>query len=402
MPAYFLITCQSAKSAAYQKKDSLWTGSWATALQLVEPGNMPPSPGLDHHSLRQIIRVSIGGNTLRLRFSNLFGREPLVIKKVSMALAADSSRIMPPSLQWLQFSHQDFITLPAGAEAWSDPIRFPLASGARLAITIYSEQVPVQLTGHPGSRTTSYILKDDRTGSADFQQAVKTDHWYLISRLDVLSAPEAAAVAVLGNSITDGRGSGTNQQNRWTDILSERLLKNPTTRNIAVLNLGIGGNCVLRGGLGPTALERFERDILTQSNVRWLILLEGINDIGSTRDAVTAGRVSRELMNAYERMARLAQAKGIKVYAATLLPFGGSFYDSSFRQPARDSLNVWIRRTDTFDGLVDFDTAMRDPTAIKMLQKPLQDGDMLHPNEAGYRKMGETVDLSLFTWRPKK
>jgi lysophospholipase L1-like esterase len=225
---------------------------------------------------------------------------------------------------------------------------------------------------------------------------VQTDHWYIINSIDVVAEESAAAVVVLGNSITDGRGSGTNKQNRWPDELARRLQQNPDTRLVAVLNQGIGGNCVLRDCLGPAALRRFERDVLEATKVRWLIILEGINDIGQTQSAEAATKVAGDLIAAYEQMIDHAHAKHIKVYAATLLPFGGSFYDTAFREKARHAVNEWIRNSGHFDGVIDLDAALRDPADPLRLLPAADTGDHLHPNETGHRMMAEAVDLTLF------
>jgi len=263
-------------------------------------------------------------------------------------------------------------------------------------ITICFGQTSPDVTGHPGSRTTSYLIAGNKTSAIDFTGSVPTDHWYIISGIDVKVPESAGAAVILGNSITDGRGSGTNRQNRWPDILAERLLKNPATRHVAVLNLGIGGNCVLRNCLGPSALDRFGRDVLRQQRVRWLIILEGINDIGQTRDSADASRVARDLIAAYGKMIDNAHAEGIMVYGATLLPFGTSFYYTDFREEARNIVNEWIRSSNRFDAVIDFDTTMQNPEDPLTIQPAAHSGDFLHPNESGYKMMGEVIDLKLF------
>ena len=392
--ALLLPGCSNSKSVS--DKDAVWVGTWSTAPQRVEPHNMPPGPGLSNNTLRQVVRVSIGGDVVRLRFSNVFSQSPVELKTVAIARSVEDGTIDVSSQKTLKFNNEQSVVMVAGSEVFSDPVNFDLKPGSRLAVTIYFGETSSDLTGHPGSRTTSYILSGDNISSPDFAQAVKTDHWYVINAVDVLASPTSAAIAVLGNSITDGRGSGTNKQNRWTDILSERLLATPETKHIGVLNMGIGGNCVLRGGLGPTALERFDRDILSQSNVGWLIVSEGINDIGGIQKPEDAGKVARELMNAYDNMVAKAHLHGIYVYGATILPFANSFYDTEYRQLARDTVNEWIRNSGRFDAVIDFDEVMRNPDEVKTILPDMHDNDFLHPNEAGYKKMGESVELSLF------
>jgi lysophospholipase L1-like esterase len=230
----------------------------------------------------------------------------------------------------------------------------------------------------------------------DFDRSIPTDHWYVINGIDVKVPEHAAAVAIIGNSITDGRGSETNKQNRWPDVLSERLLENRGTQHISVLNLGIGGNCVLRDCLGPSALDRFDRDILQQKGIKWLIILEGVNDLGQTTDSANAAQVTEDLITAFGKMIEDAHAKGIRVYGATILPFGKSFYSTDYRENARNNINDWIRNSGRFDAVIDFDRALRDPQDTTCLL-PSAQSDYLHPNVEGYKMMGEAIDLELFT-----
>ena len=392
--AFLLLSCSGSKTVSTGNKG--WVGTWSTAPQLVEPHNMPPEPGLTENTLRQIVRVSIGGGVVRLRFSNAFSKSPVELKSVAIAQSLEGGSVDVSTQKALKFNNNPGIIMAPGGEAFSDPVKFNLKPGSRLAVTIHFGKTSPDVTGHPGSRTTSFILSGNNISSSGFAGAVKTDHWYVIQGIDVQGNKNSKTIAVLGNSITDGRGSGTNKQNRWTDILSARLLENPDTKNTGVLNLGIGGNCVVRGGLGPTALERFDRDILSQSNVRWLIILEGINDIGSAKTQVEADKIAAELIAAYDEMINKAHAKGILVYGATILPFAGSFYDTPYRQTARDAVNEWIRNSRRFDAVIDFDKIMRNPDDVKTILTDMHDGDFLHPNQAGYRRMGENVNLGLF------
>ncbi|MDR1763312.1 MAG: GDSL-type esterase/lipase family protein [Dysgonamonadaceae bacterium] len=385
------------KAASQAKKQSQpWVGTWATAPQLVEPGNMPPAPGLSGNTLRQTVRVSIGGERLRIRFSNAFSTQATVIKSATIAIAKEGCEIEENSKKTLYFTENKGITILPHSEVWSDALDFHLPADALLSITTEFGEVSPDLTGHPGSRTTSYILAGNNLKTPDFGRAAKTDHWYIIQAIEVETSGKSAAIAVLGNSITDGRGSGTNRQNRWTDVLSQRLLNNKGTKDIGVLNLGIGGNCVLRGGLGPTALDRFDSDILSQAGVRWLIILEGVNDLGGVRSDEQAEKTVGELIAAYQTFIEKAHARGIKVFGCTILPFGGSFYDNPFSQKAWTQVNEWIRTSDKFDAVIDFAETMRSAESSAVINQALHDGDNLHPNEAGYRRMGEAVDLRLF------
>ena len=285
----FAIICLLAVVSAFA--DGHWVGTWGTAPQLVENNNNPPSPGLGNNSLRQIVQVSIGGDKVRLKLTNEFSKGATVIKAVELAYAktaGSSSEIDEASTVSLTFDGKASVNMPAGGKAVSDPVDFHIGNRQNVAITIhYGAASSTSVSGHPGSRTTSYLKAGNTT---DFSGAVTTDHWYNILALEVEAAEEAGAVAILGNSITDGRGSTTNQQNRWADVLSRRLLANEATSQVGVLNMGIGGNCVLGGGLGPAAVNRYKRDLLGQEGVKWIILFEAVNDLGSAGNGVQTAR----------------------------------------------------------------------------------------------------------------
>ena len=392
----FFVTSIQASPKYLPDTTGVWVGTWSTAPQLVEPHNLPPQPGLSNNTIRQVVCVSIGGERLRIRFTNEFSKSPVVMKSVHIAISAEDSTIKPQTDKEILFGGEPETTIEPGAAVTSDPIDFSVEPRTKLALTIYFGETSPDVTGHPGSRTTSFILPGNEVSKVNFANAVKTEHWYIINTIDVLRSDGAAAVAVLGNSITDGRGSGTNKQNRWPDELAIRLLENSGTKNIGVLNEGIGGNCVLRNCLGPSAESRFERDVLNQNGVRWLIILEGINDIGGIRNKEMSEKVAKGLIAAYEKMIDRAHAKGIRVFGATLTPFAGSFYDSPERQVAWKTVNEWIRHSGKFDAVIDLDAAMEDP-ANPMHMLPVGDsGDHLHPNETGHKMMGDAVDLNLF------
>jgi lysophospholipase L1-like esterase len=391
----FLSFCSPAP-AGKSNPAGKWVGTWSTAPQLVEERNNPPAPGLSHNSLRQVVRVSIGGDSLQMRFSNEFSTNPVTMNAVHIAVSAGGSSINTNTDKALSFSGKPDVTVAPGTAVMSDPFNFKLEPRTDVTITIYFGDTSPDVTGHPGSRTTSYLLPGDEVSADSFPKAVQTDHWYIINTIDVLAPESAAAVAVLGNSITDGRGSGTNKQNRWPDELARRLQENPATREVAVLNEGIGGNCVLRNCLGPSALSRFKRDVLDQNGVRWLIILEGINDIGGAHGSEGSAAVASNLIAAYNQMIDSAHAKGIRVYGATMLPFGGSFYDSPDHQSAWKTVNDWIRSSGRFDAVIDLDSAMQDPANPLHLLPEADSGDHLHPSETGHRMMAEAVNLKLF------
>ncbi len=373
-------------------QDNHWVGTWGASPQLTEPRNQPPPPGLTSNTLRQIIQVSIGGKQLRVRFSNAFGTNPVTLSSVHLASSAGRSAIETSSDQGLRFQGKPSVTIPAGESVLSDTFNFDLGPLADLAVTIHFDGMSAHITGHPGSRSTSYLQAGDDVSAAEMPTAVQTQHWYILNGVDVAAEPSGAAIVALGDSITDGRGSGTDRNDRWPDNLARRLQADGGMANIAVLNEGIGGNCVLQGGLGPTAVSRFERDVLLQSGVRWLIVLEGVNDIGGSRDP----SVATNLITAYDDMIEQAHAHHLRVYGATILPFGRSFYDSPVHEAARKTVNDWIRTSGKFDAVIDFDTALRDPQNPAHLLPTADSGDHLHPNERGYKMMADAIDLKLF------
>ena len=373
-----------------------WVGTWGTAGQLAESHNNPPSPGLGGNSFRQIVQVSIGGETVRLQLTNEFSTATTEILAVELAhakTAGSSSEIDENTTVSLTFNGNPGVTMAAGTTAISDPVNFPMGPRQNVAITIhYGNASSTSVSGHPGSRTTSYIAKGNTN---DFTNATRTDHWYNIKGIDVMASAEAGAVAILGNSITDGRGSTTNEQNRWPDVLSRRLLANEATKNVGVLNMGIGGNCMLGGGLGPTGSSRYRRDLLEQAGVKWIILFEAVNDLGGSQNGM---QTANNIIEVYKQIIREAHAKGIYVFGGTITPFKNNSYYSADHEKGRQRINSWMRTTKMLDGVIELEHAVRDSQdTICMKKEYLFENDYLHLNPAGYEAMGNIVDLSLFT-----
>jgi len=385
-------SCHAQPTVVSSDKNEDWTGTWGTAPQLTEPRNLPPPPGLTNNTLRQVVQVSIGGKKLRVYFSNAFGNGPITMNAVHVALSGGGSTIKTKSDKALMFQGKASVTIPPGKSILSDAFDFDLAPLSDLAVTIHFDGMPGDVTGHPGSRTTSYLQAGDQVSAANLPAATQVQHWYVINDIEVETGNSNAAVVALGDSITDGRGSGTDKNDRWPDNLARRLQSEKIMANIAVLNEGIGGNCVLHGGLGPTALARIDRDVFAQGNVRWLIVLEGVNDIGGSHDP----SVATNLIAAFERMIDQAHAKHIRVYGVTILPFGRSFYSSPEHETARQLVNHWIRTSNKFDAVIDFDLVMRDSQDSTCLLPMADSGDHLHPNETGYQMMADTIGLDLF------
>lgn len=359
-----------------------FVATWSTAMEPTSAEFMPLTTNLTDCSLREIVHVSLGGEVLRLRLSNIFGSDAVEIKSVFIADARDSSDIDVKTARQLTFGGRKDVRIAAGEEVVSDVAKYHLRPLQRLSITICYGQAPEHATSHRGSRTTSYIMKGTVKPKQQFVTAESLEHWYNIAAIEVVRTPEQmpVVVAAIGNSITDGRGTTTNAQNRWTDVMAE-VLKG----EVGVLNLGIGGNCVVRGGLSHPALERFDRDVLEQQGVTHVIVFEGVNDIGNSQNAE---QTAKELIEAYQTFIRKARERGLKVYGATITPFGRSFYWSHFHEAARRSVNDWIRSSGAFDAVLDFDLLMRDEQEPTQLREEWQE-DWLHPNAAGYKVMGE-------------
>jgi lysophospholipase L1-like esterase len=387
-----------------------WVDTWTAMPQLTEPHNMPPPPFTDDgmvladSTLRQTLRVSIGGSRMRLRISNAFGGAALPVTAVSVALPAGgqagTDAIEPGTARSLTFNRRPSVVVPVGAQMVSDPVDLDLAPRSNLTVTMYlaEGQASESITSHPGSRTTSHLLAGKHVDAANLPGATPVDHWYFLGTVEVWAARATAGVVMLGDSLTDGRGSTTNQNNRWPDQLLDRLQADPRTARVAVLNQAAGGNRVLNDGLGPNALARLDRDVLAQSGVEWLVVFEGVNDIGTAAPSAAA-QVAEDLIAAYEQIVTRAHAQGIRVYGATLLPFGGNeSYDdpAGDREAARQTVNTWIRTSHTFDAVVDFDRATRDPAAPDRLNPTYDEGDHLHLNPTGYQALATATPTHLF------
>lgn len=383
----------------------IWVATWGSSQQIPEPQNELPSDDLRDATLRQIFHLSVGGSALRVHLSNAFGISDLHFTSVHVArpISASSSSIDPATDRQLTFAGKPDVIVPPGAEFISDPLSTKVASLSDLAVTFHLDNPPARQTSHPGSRATSYYVHGDATGAATLLEPKHVDQWFQISAIDVQAPPEAAAIVVLGDSITDGHGATTNGNDRWTDVLAARLQASPQTRPIGVSNQGIGGNHLLSDGLGPNALARFDRDVLAPAGVRWLIVFEGVNDLGGLArtgevpQADHAALVER-LLAAYRQILERAHAHGLQVFGATITPYTGSdyYHPDPLSEADRKAVNQWIRAPGHFDAVIDFDAVVRDPAHPDQLLPSFDCGDHLHPSPAGYKAMGEAVPLAIF------
>lgn len=382
---------------------SRWVDSWGAAQQIPEPENVIPANFTRDFTLRQIVHLSLGGAMLRVRISNRFGTEPLTIDHAAIAKARAPGRsaIDTSSSSELRFGGDRRVIIPAGAEFDSDPISLAVANGANIAVTLHYPSAPVGQTGHPASRATSFLVGGAHVDDAEFANAVAIQHWYQLSDVAVSAGADARTIVAIGDSITDGHGATLDANRRWPDQLAERLRKAGDDRT-AVINTGIGGNRVLEDGLGPNLLARFDRDALDRPGVSSVIVLEGVNDIGvlTRLHSVPAEQLAAHrarLLDGLRRLIERAHARGIRIYGATITPFVGSdYYHPSKKVDAdRDAINAWIRTPGHFDGVIDFDKALRDPVHPERLLPAYDSGDHLHPSDAGYAAMAATIPLTI-------
>jgi len=400
-----------------------WVSTWATSPQQPRPFPAPrpparptgtqtsttPAPVLRvpaipvktfrNQTLRMIAHTSIGGARVRIELSNVFGSKPLAIGAVHIAMRDKESAIVPASDRALLFGGRPMCWIPPGATEISDAVDLDVPAASDLAVSIFIPESATADTMHAVGLHTTYISKEgDATGLSSIADATTSQSYYWLTNIDVVAPPDAAAVVTFGDSITDGAVSTPNTDRSWPSFLARRLAANGGA-NIAVLNQGISGNRLLRDGAGVNALARFDRDVLAQPGVKWLMILEGINDIGLASlpgalasDAVTAD----DLIAALKQLIDRAHEHGIKVIGGTLTPYEGAIYHSEGGEEIRMTVNQWIRSSGAFDAVVDFDAVTRDPDHPQQFREGFNNGDHLHPNDAGYEAMAGAIDLSVF------
>ncbi len=377
-----------------------WVVTWGAS-----PAPQLAEGALAYHqqTLREIVHTSIGGDTVRVRLSNAYGKQTVEIGAVHIALRAKGAGIVPGSDRALTFGGRAAVAIPANAPVISDPVKLSVPARGDLAISIY---VPGSAMGggiHYSAQQTSYVAPGDLTAAASFPEAGTITSWVFLTGVEVLAPESASAVVAFGDSITDGARSTVDANHRWPDILADRL--SARGKKIAVLDAGIGGNRILHDAaanvrFGVNALARFDRDVLAQPGVRYVIVLEGINDLGHAgTSAPDADKVSAEdLISGMRQMIERAHEHGMKIFGATLTPFEGAArgYFTPEKEAQRKALNQWIRTGGAFDGVIDFEKAVRDPANPDRMLPVYDGGDHLHPGDAGYKAMGEAIDLGLF------
>jgi lysophospholipase L1-like esterase len=372
-------------------------GTWAAAP--VAQANPDAKIGSADTTFREIVHVSIGGPAVRIILTNELGRDSLTIGAADVALSAGGSEINPSAAGALTFNGRPSITIPPGALVVSDPVNLKLPPSSNLAVSIFvPAQTISQVTQHSFADQTSYTATGNVAGATTLSVPEEIESWPFLKGVDVKADEKAAAIVAFGDSITDGAHSTRNANARWPDVLSRRLLADKKTANLSVLNEGIGGNRVLHDGYGPSALARFDRDVLAQAGVKYLIILESINDIGHAQDPHRPYDVvsADDLIAGLSQLATRAHTHGIKVFGATLTPYVGAKYSSPVGETMRAAINEWIRTTNQLDGVIDFDKVTRDPANPTVFLPADDSGDNLHPGDAGYKAMGDSIDLKLF------
>lgn len=388
--------------AAHAGSSIHWVATWASSplvpSSIIENEQMKIAE--DGTTLREVVRITLGGDTFRVRFTNAFGTAPLEIGAAQIAPTLTGDAIAPGTGRMLTFHQQASVTIQPGTLVYSDPVQLPTKALSNMTVSIFVPNLPGTLTEHQLASATSFQVMGNHVGNPTLTAPVKLTSWEYLNGIDVLAPAKDAAVVTVGDSITDGAYSTIDGNARWPDILAERLQADPHHRNLAVINEAISGNRILREGAGPSALARFDRDVLAQSGVRYLLILEGINDIGHIKRDPDIPTTAEDLIAALNQMIVRAHAHGIVVLGATLTPFGGAGSYSASGEAIRQAINAWIRTSGTFDGFVDMDAAVRDPAHPDTFLPGMEHGDHLHPNDAGYKAMGEAIPLSLFDLKP--
>ena len=397
-----LLSAAGAGSGAVPARH--WIATWTTAPMAADAGSAIPDATIRDATVRQFLRISVGGTGLRLRVTNRFGTAPLRIDRVRIALGdpGESGAILVATDRPVTFGGAAEAVIPAGADYLSDPVDLAVKPLATVAATMHFRDAPAGQTIHYVSNSTSYVARGAATTARILPDAARIEHWFQLAGVDVKTGPAARAVAVLGDSITDGHASGVDRNERWTDILASRLQADPGRRNVSVLNLGISGNRLIKNGSGPNGMARFGHDILDQPGLATLVVLEGTNDLGklSREGPVTPAaraRVVAGVIAAYRQLIAQAHLRGIRVVGGTLLPFAGTrvFRSDADATADRDAVNAWIRAPGHFDAVIDFAAAVRDPAHPERLRPDFDSGDMIHPSPAGYRAMGAAVPLAV-------
>jgi lysophospholipase L1-like esterase len=386
-------------ACAATSPDERWVGTWAASPE-AQPNAAVMSSGAGS-TYREIVHISTGGAAARVVVTNEFGLEPLTIGAARIALSSGNSAIEPSTAKILTFGGQTTVTLPAGTMMVSDPVKLKISPLADIAVSLFVPSQPIkQVTVHSYALQTNYVATGNVVDAKILVAPTEVASWYFIRRVEVKAEEESTAggaIVALGDSITDGAASAPNTNGRWPDVLARRIQADKTMSGMGVLNAGINGNRLLHDGDGESALRRLDRDVLTQAGVKYLIVLEGINDIGHIIKAAATdpAETAQSLIRALEQIATRAHMRGIKVIGATITPYESCKYASPEGEVMREAVNDWIRTSKSLDGVADFEKVVRDPAHPTRFLPAYDSGDHLHPNAAGLRAMGDAINLSL-------
>lgn len=391
--AAILLSVLCSGGATHAATAPSWIGTWSASPDSVDPS-------LAGHSVREIVRTSTGGSQLRLRLSNRLGSEPVTLGPVHVALHAKGDATVPGSDHLVMFGGKPTITLARGADVLSDNLALAIAPLQELAVSIYVDNGGATTT-HGVANAVSYLASGDSTQAVSFPTQERASSRFFLTDVEVSGNTPGYAIAAIGDSITDGVGSTPETNARWTDALADRLQQTPGMASVGVIDAGIAGNRLLRDEhlpfIGPSALSRFDHDVLDKSGVRYVVLLEGINDIsGSSNFPGTTDDVSaQQIIDGMQRLISRAHARHVKIIGATLLPFDGLEWPSHTAdgEGKRQAVNSWMRQSHAFDGVVDTDEALRDPAHPQRLLAAYDSGDHLHPNDAGHKAIAAAFDL---------
>jgi lysophospholipase L1-like esterase len=376
-----------------------WVGTWGAAPVLALNTNGRIVSG--DTTLREIVHISLGGSTARVVLSNEFGLDPLTIGAAGIALSGSDGTIVPSSSSALTFGGRPSAIIPPGALVVSDPIAIKLPAFADVAVSLFIPDQPIQqLSVHNFADQTNYSATGNVVSTEKLDTPKTITSWPILKGIDIKGGAESGAIVTFGDSITDGALSTRNANARWPDVLARRLQADKKTANLGIINEGIGGNRILHDVSGPSALARFDRDVLAQPGVKYVIIMESINDIGHAADPDPAKRYdvvsADDIIFGLGQLTERAHTHGIKVFGATLTPYGGAKYASPTGEAMREAVNTWIRTTKQLDGFIDFDKVTQDPANPTVYLPADDSGDHLHPKDAGYKAMGESIDLKLF------
>ncbi|KAK8115841.1 extracellular GDSL-like lipase/acylhydrolase [Apiospora sp. TS-2023a] len=411
LPALVVSLALDPSYLQARQDDAHWVASWTSMPQLVEQNNLPPASFrgggavFKDATVRQTLHLSIGAERFRFQISNTFGGSALPVTAASVALSAGNKAgvngIETSTLLGLTFNGSESVSIPRGQVVYSDPVDITAAAQSMVTLSLYSQagQSGSSITGHPGSRTTSWMQQGNHVNTSTVTGA-NTKHWYFVSAVDAWVPKTASAMVILGDSITDGRGSTDDANNRWPDLLLAKMQKSNLT-NIGINNQAAGGNAVLTGGLGPPLMQRYKRDLLQASGVQYCLLFEGVNDIGSgSPDAGTQQRIGDQLIAAFKQIASDAHKAGLRVFAATITPFGGNgqSYSNPAREATRQRVNKWILGggDGSFNATIDFAKLVANSGNPSTLATQYDSGDHLHLNPAGYQAIADGFPLDVF------